>query len=129
MSGAKLTHAVLLDGGMFVDSTAGDSIRFFSKSRLKERNEVKGPLIAASRAFDERFLNLFLYSPQLYQATQRAKLDAKDIQYKISTALLQDEITLELAELFMKQLSDMIIAVETAQKAALEGIDFQEAIK
>ena len=125
----KLTHEVILDGGMFVDPTAGGCVRFFSKSRFKAHSEVIGPLVMPARAMDERFLNLFLYSPILYQASQRAKLDAIDLQERFKTLVTMEDGP-DYKELVVQILAQLIAlqhAMDVVQEAVREGLDFVKA--
>lgn len=129
-STAKLTHDVILDGGMIVDPQGGGMVRFFSKSRLKIRKDVVGPLVMNPAHLDPRLLNLFLYSPILYQATQRAKLDAVDLEERIkglASSLNEDQH--ELAQECVHMLAQVIHlqhAMDVAQTAARDGIDFEK---
>ena len=128
----KLTHEVILDGGMFVDSQAGDCIRFFSKSRLKRTKQVIGPLVVAARSIDPRLLNLFLYSPILYQGCQRARMDAKDIleKFKAFAAMSPEDEggVADMKQACLQIMADLIAleqAMDVAQTAAREGVDLE----
>jgi hypothetical protein len=126
MSESNLTHDVILDGGMIVEAQSG-CVRFFSKSRLKLKNEFVGPLVFSPTTVDPRLLNLFLYSPILYQATQRAKLDAMDLEERIKAlgSKLQESEQQHECVHMLAQVIHLQHAMDMAQRAAREGIDFE----
>lgn len=124
----KLTHDVIMDCGMALDPKEG-LIRFFSKSRLKIKKEFIGPLVFNPNSVDPRVLNLLIYSPILYQATQRAKLDAMDFAERLksvagSLGADQHELAHECIRL-LAQVIHLEHAMNLAQEAARDGIDFE----
>ncbi|HEX2242685.1 MAG TPA: hypothetical protein VHK27_05445 [Gammaproteobacteria bacterium] len=124
MAEMKVTHDVLMDGGMCEDPQAGDCVRFFSKSRLKQRDEFTGPLVFHPKSVDARFLNLLLNSPILYQATQRAKLDAVDLQEKLKALAVAKDIE-EFKGLTLDMMAQLIAlqhVMDMTQNAVIEGV-------
>lgn len=122
----KLTHAVILDGGMIVNGKG--EIQFFSKTFFKKERRTVGPIVSYQASIDARLLNLFLYSPTLYQGCQRARMDANDLLTKFK-ALVTMNNGPKYKELVVQVMADLIAlesAMDVAMTAAREGIDFEK---